>query len=66
MNFVVLQNMYSNMALLCHYCDTIVNDNNSITYVGGNNVILSAKLDISLAKLKQVIYEGNWWENYEI
>lgn len=54
------------MALLCHYCDTIVNDNNSIIYVGGSNVILSAKLDISLAKLKQVIYEGNWWENYEI
>jgi len=56
LNFVILQNMYSNMALLCHYYDTIINDNNSITHVGGSNVILSAKLEISLTKLKQVIY----------
>lgn len=56
LNFVILQNMYSNMALLCHYYDTIINDNNSITHVEGSNVIFSAKLEISLTKLKQFIY----------
>lgn len=44
--------MSSNMALLCHYGDTIVDRDNNITHNRESNVILSVRLEISLVKLK--------------
>jgi hypothetical protein len=46
MDFVVLQNISSNMALLCHYDSTIIDNDNSITNIEGSNVISNVKLDI--------------------
>lgn len=43
------------MRLLCYYGGTIINNDNSITY-NRESTCLTAKLDMSLAKLKYLIY----------
>lgn len=66
MNFVVLQNISSNMALLCHYDSTIIDNDNNITNIEGSNVISNVKLNISRPELKEVMYGGIEWNYKEI
>jgi len=48
--------------MLCHYDDIIVHDiNSSITYNGGIYLLLNYNLDMSNAKIKEIIcYELGW------
>jgi len=42
MSIFILQNMSSNLFMLCHYSSTIIHDtNNSITYICRNTVFLN-------------------------
>jgi hypothetical protein len=45
------------MTLLCHY-DATDDVNNNITLIGESNIILSARFDILLVEMKQVICGG--------
>jgi len=53
--------------MLCHYDDIIVHDiNSSITYNGGINLLLNCNLDMSYAKIKEIIYYGLGWNYNDI
>ena len=53
------------MTLLCYY-DATNNINNIITLIRGSNVIFSARFDILLVEVKQVICGGIWWNYNEM
>jgi len=56
MSIFILQNMSSNLFMLCHYSSTIVHDtNNSITYICRNTVFLNDIKGMSFDDTKKVI-----------
>ena len=64
MGIFILQNMFSNFFMLCHYGNTIVSDtNNSITYIDKNIVFLNTTRGVSLEDTKKII-RGRLGLNY--
>ena len=65
--FLFFYRMSYNIFMLYNYDDTNVHDINSrITYNGGINLLLNCNLDMSYAKIKEIICYGFGWNYNDI